>query len=90
MDINCLPLLKPDGQSYGNLDHGFHCITTGGFSANSLTLTSIDGNPISYVENYWTDGELIISLLLFILVMFEIIKFGFEFFFPKIIGIKRQ
>jgi hypothetical protein len=84
MTIDCVPTTGKD------IKNGFNCVTAGGFSANSLTLTDIGGSPVSYVENYWTNGDLIISLLLFILVMFEIIKFGFEFFFPKIMKIKRE
>lgn len=84
MNINCLPKNGTD------IKAGFNCTTTGGFSADSLTLTSIDGSPLTYVENYWTNGDLIISLLLFLFFMFEIIKFAFEFFFPKIMKIKRE
>lgn len=84
MVIDCLPKNGTD------IKAGFNCTTTGGFSANSLTLTNIDGSPASYVENYWTNGDLLISFLLFVFIMFEIIRFGFEFFFPKIVKIKRQ
>jgi len=82
MDINCLPISGED------IKAGFNCTTSGGFSASSLTLTGIDGN--TYVENYWTDGELIICLLLFLLFMFEVLRFGFNFFFPQIVKIKRE
>jgi hypothetical protein len=84
MTIRCLPITGTD------IKNGFNCTTSGGFSADSLTLTNIDGSPATYVENYWTNGDLIISLLLFLFIMFEIIKFGFEFFFPKVVKIKRQ
>ena len=84
MDINCLPISGTD------IKTGFNCSISGDLSQNSATLISIDGTPNTYVENYWTNGDLIISLLLFIFIMFEIIKFGFEFFFPKIVKIKRE
>jgi len=83
MVINCLPINETD------IKTGFNCTLTGDLSQNSATLISIDGTPTTYVENYWTNGELIISFLLFLLLMFEIIKFGWEFFFPKIMRIKK-
>lgn len=43
----------------------------------------------SYVLNYWTSGELIIALLIFIFLMFEVFKFGFHFFFPQIVEVKK-
>jgi len=43
----------------------------------------------SYLLNYWTSGEVVITTLLFIFLMFEIFKFGFEFFYPKLVKIKR-
>lgn len=43
----------------------------------------------SYVFNYFTSGELIISLLLLLFLSFEIFKFGFHFLFPQIIELKK-
>jgi hypothetical protein len=43
----------------------------------------------SYIQNYWTSGELIISILLFIFLMFEVFKYAFEVFFPKIVELKK-
>jgi len=82
MIINCLPI-------NGDIKTGFDCNLTGDLSQNSATLISLDGTPNTYVENYWTNGELIISLLLFIFLMFEIFRYTFEFFFPKIIELKK-
>lgn len=43
----------------------------------------------SFVFNYWTSGELLIALLLFLFFTFEVFKFGFNFFFPKIVEVKK-
>ena len=43
----------------------------------------------SYFFNYWTSGELMTSILLFLILMFMIFKAGFNFFFPQIIQIKK-
>lgn len=83
MIINCLPI------SDGDIKKGFDCSISGSLADNSATLISIGGDPETFVENYWTNGELIISILLFIFLMFEIFKYGFEFFFPKIIEQKK-
>jgi len=83
MTINCLPITGAD------ITSGFDCSISGNLADNSATLISIDGNPETYVENYWTNGELIISLLLFLILMFEVFKYGFEFFFPKLVEQKK-
>jgi len=83
MTINCLPINGTD------IKAGFDCSLSGDLSQNSATLISIDGTPETYIENYWTNGELIISLLLFLILMFEVFKYGFEFFFPKLVEQKK-
>lgn len=83
MTINCLPI------SGGDIQAGFDCSLSGSLAENSATLISIDGAPETYIENYWTNGELIISLLLFLILMFEVFKYGFEFFFPKLVEQKK-
>jgi len=83
MTINCLPINGTD------IKTGFDCSLSGSIEDNSATLISIDGDPETFIQNYWTNGELIISILLFIFLMFEIFKYSFEFFFPKIIEQKK-
>jgi hypothetical protein len=83
MTINCLPISGTD------IKNGFDCTLIGDLAENSATLISIDGTPETFIENYWTNGELIISILLFIFLMFEIFKYSFEFFFPKLVEVKK-
>ncbi|MFA5208664.1 MAG: hypothetical protein WC428_08540 [Candidatus Paceibacterota bacterium] len=82
MTINCLPINR-------DIKTGFDCTLSGDLANNSATLISLDGTPNTYVENYWTNGELIIAILLFIFLTFEVLKYSFEFFFPKIIEVKK-
>ena len=65
----------------------YNLITTPTTENTIVPIT--DGSNTFYVQNYWTNGELIISFLLFIFILFEIFKYSFEFFFPKIIQQKK-
>jgi len=82
MEINCLPIND-------DISTGFDCAISGSMSDISSTLISIGGPTETFIENYWTNGELIISFLLFVFLMFEIFKYGFEVFFPKIVELKK-
>lgn len=90
MTVDCVPKLKPNGSPYGNLDHGFNCTFSGNMSSNSATLQHIGEAPNDfYVENVWSNGELFIAFLITFILIAGILKFGFEFFFPKIIRIQK-
>jgi hypothetical protein len=84
MNINCLPISGTD------IKNGFDCTLTGDLAENSATLISIDGTPETFIENYWTNGELIIAFLLFVILMFMIFKYAFGVFFPKIVELKKM
>jgi hypothetical protein len=44
----------------------------------------------TYILNYWTNGEIIFCLLFTIFLLIYIIKWFFEFFFPKVLKYKSK
>lgn len=71
---------------------GLHLIYTDYNLSSTVENTIVpitDGSNTFYVNNTWTNGELILTFLFFVFFLFQIFKFGFEFFFPKIIQQKK-
>lgn len=65
---------------------------TGILNCDVPYIVAVDaGNgQTAYVSTLWTGGEMLISLFLFILVLFFIGREIFFFFFPRVIRIKRK
>lgn len=84
MELECLPLSKD------SINSGFSCKFIGDFSDNNTTMQHIGTAPNDfYVENSWSNGDLMIALLLLMILGFTIIKYGFNVFYPKIMEIKK-
>jgi hypothetical protein len=85
MIIECLPITGTDIKS------GFDCSISGDLSGNSATLQHIGTPPDDfYVENVWTNGELFACFLFTIFLIIFLLKYIFEFVYPKVIKFRKN
>ena len=76
--INCLPIADDD------IKKGFDCTFDGSLiGSGNLTLTQVEnGDSDFYVDNVWTNGELIMALLLTLIFIWLVFSWLFKFVFP--------